>query len=187
MAPEAQAGQRYASQVGELWSGLARTLARSEALAASPDRLSGDEEIQELRLLQYRLHTAAEDAVGLSPPVGTETLHGELGAALVDARDLTGELVEAVDLEGPEALGARIYEWRGALFRVRLARLRLGSDADQPTPAPPEPPGIAAPLAALVLALGGTVAFLVGATVGPWSLWIGGAVALCLSLVVYRP
>lgn len=187
MAPEAQAGERYASQVGELWSGLARTLVRIEALAGEPDRLADEDEVRELRRLQYRLHAAAEDAVGLSPPPGTEELHGALGEALGDARDLTGELVEALELEGPDAVNTRIYEWRGALFRVRLARLRLATAASPPEAEPADTPGIGAPLAALALSLGGTIAFLVGATVGPWSLWICGAVALCLSLVVYRP
>jgi hypothetical protein len=188
VAPEAQAGQRYASQVGELWSGLARTLVRIEALAGAPERLADDDELRELRRLQYRLHAAAEDAVGISPPAGSEELHGELGEALEDARDLTGELVEALELDGPAALRTRVYEWRGALFRVRLARLRLSTATAEPAEPPAqEPPGVVAPLAALALSLGGTAAFLVGATVGPWALWIVGAVALCLSVVVYRP
>jgi hypothetical protein len=189
VAPEAQARERYASEVGELWSGLAGTLVRLEALAGSPTRLGDDEGLDELRLLQYRLHAASEGAVGLSPPAAAESFHGELASALSDARDATGELIEAVELDGPGAVEPRIYEWRGALFRVRLARLRLGGhesvpaveDEDEPLP------GIGAPLASLALSLGGTVAFLVGATVGPWSLWMCGAVALCASLVVYRP
>ena len=187
MAPEAQAKDRYASQVGELWSGLAGTLVRLEALAGSCERLGDDEGLEELRLLQYRLHAASEDAVGLSPPVAAESFHGELASALADARDATGELVEAVELEGPSAVEPRIYEWRGALFRVRLARLRLGGQEDPEPSEDDAPAGVAAPLAALGLSLGGTVAFLVGATAGPWSLWMCGALALCASLVVYRP
>ena len=40
------------------------------------------------------------------------------------ARDATGEVVEAVDAWGAEAVEPLVYEWRGALFRVRLARLQ---------------------------------------------------------------
>ena len=43
MVPEAQTGERYATQVGELWSGLARTLARLDALASEPDLLDEDD------------------------------------------------------------------------------------------------------------------------------------------------
>jgi hypothetical protein len=186
VAAETRAGERYASQVGQLWGGIARTLARIEALASDPERLAEDEEAHELRRLQYRLHTAAEDAVGLSPPPGTEPLHQELAEALADARDLTGELVEAIEQDGPGVLYARIYEWRGALFRVRLARRRLAA-VPPVEPSAEELPGLVAPLSALGLSLGGTAAFLVGATAGPWSLWICGAIALCLSVVVYRP
>ena len=81
-----------------------------------------------------------------------------------------------------------VYEWRGALFRVRLARLRLAGE--------PPPPGAAAAAAAAgsrrrsprrALTIGGTAAFAVGATVGPWPLWVAGMIAVCLSLLVYRP
>jgi hypothetical protein len=191
VAPEAQLRERYASQVGALWSGLAGTLARLEALAAAPERLADEEGIEDLRRLQYRLHAAGEGAVGLSPPASAQSAHGELAAALADARDATGELADAVELDGPAAIQPRIYEWRGALFRVRLARMRLAAPAatvDSPAEPDEEPaPGLAAPAAALALSLGGTIAFLVGATVGPWSLWALGAVALCSSLFVYRP
>lgn len=189
MVPEAQAGERYASAVGELWSGLARTLARLDVLAADPERLADEDGVEELRRLQYRLHSASEDAVGLSPPAEAEPAHSELAAALADARDATGELAESVELDGLAEVERRLYEWRGALFRVRLARLRLaGAERSRPpVREQQQQQGLAAPLAALALSLGGTAAFLVGATVGPWPLWACGALALCSSLIVYRP
>jgi len=185
--PEAQSRERYTTAVGELWSGLSRTLAQLETLAATPERVPDGAALDELRRLQYRLHSASEDAVGLTPPALAASAHDELAAALRDARDATGELVETVELYGTEAVEARIYQWRGALFRVRLARLRLAEPQAPRAPAAEQLPGLVAPAAALVLSLGGTVAFLVGATVGPWPIWACGAVALCSSLLIYRP
>jgi hypothetical protein len=48
-------------------------------------------------------------------------------------------------------------------------------------------PHVAAPLAAFLLALGGALAFVVGATVGPWPLWVAGILAICGSVLAYRP
>lgn len=146
MVPEAQAQEeRYSTAVGELWSGLARTLARLEGLAADPELLEEDRAIEELRRLQYRLHIASEEAVGLSPPESSRTAHGELAAALADARDASAELAESVERGDFGAAEARIYEWRGALFRVRLARLRLTGAEHAPAPEPEELPGSSHP------------------------------------------
>ena len=125
VAPETQSAERYASQVGELWSELSQTLARLEGIAAAPDLLDDDETVGALRRLQYRLHTASESALGLSPPAAAEPAHSELAAALAGARDATGDVVEAADVHGARGVDALLHEWRGALFRVRLARLRL--------------------------------------------------------------
>ena len=83
------------------------------------------EDVSDRRRLQYRLHTASESALGLSPPVAAEPAHTELAAALTGARDATGDVVEAADVHGARGVDALLHEWRGALFRVRLARLRL--------------------------------------------------------------
>jgi hypothetical protein len=172
--------------VGELWSGLARTLRRLEALALAPEQLA-DEGLDELRRLQYALHTASEDAVGLRPPPGVDAAHDELASALAEAREATGELAEAIEHDGAAALETRLYEWRGALFRIRLARLRLARPGE-PAPAPGEAPSPARgpAAAALALTLGGTLAFLLGAAAGSWPLWAFGAAAVCSSLLVYR-
>lgn len=187
MAAETQAGQRYASQVGELWSGLSLTLARLEALALAPETLDEEETVGALRRLQYRLHLASESVLGLSPPAAAEPAHSELAAALGGARDATGDVIEAAGAGGSRAVDALVYEWRGALFRVRLARLRLAGEPPATAPPRPQLPRLEAPLAASALTIGGTAAFAVGATVGPWPLWVAGMIAVCLSLLVYRP
>jgi hypothetical protein len=197
VAPETQAGIRYASQVGELWGELSQALARLEAIALAPERLDEDETVGALRRLQYRLHLAGESVLGLSPPAGAEPAHTELAAALASARDATGEIAGVVDEQGGHGARPLLYEWRGALFRVRLARLRL--TGEQPSPAPPRPrlpgvrltgvrlTGIQAPVAASALTIAGTATFAIGATLGPWPLWVAGLLAVCLSLVLYRP
>ena len=188
MAPEIQAGeQRYATQVGELWSGLTQTLARLEAIALTPEGLDNEETVESLRLLQYRLHIAGESALGLSPPAAAEPAHSELAAALSAARDATGEVVEAVDAHGSRGVDALLYEWRGVLFRIRLARLRLTGGETQKQPVVEEIPRLYAPVAASLLTLAGTGAFFYGALVGPWPVWVAGIVAVCASLLVYRP
>jgi hypothetical protein len=46
---------------------------------------------------------------------------------------------------------------------------------------------LVAPLAAFVLALAGALAFVLGATIGPWPLWAAGLLAVCGSVLAYRP
>jgi hypothetical protein len=187
VAPEIQAGERYATQVGELWSGLSQTLVRLESIALAPEWLDEDETVDSLRQLQYRLHRASESVFGLSPPAAAEPAHSELAAALSAARDATGEVVEAVDLHGRRGVDGILYEWRGALFRVRLARLRLtGGGTPQHKPVE-QIPNVHAPLAASLLTAGGAAAFAIGATIGPWPVWVAGMLAVCVSLLFYRP
>src|SRR4051812_23116935 len=107
--------------MGELWSGLARTLTVLDRLAAEPERLDEDETPDLLRRLQYTLHAVGERVYGLAPPPGTEGAHRELWAALAGARDATGEIVDALEEDGLHAAELLVHEWRGALFRVRLA------------------------------------------------------------------
>jgi hypothetical protein len=185
--PDTQTGERYATQVGELWSGLAQTLARLEALAADPDRLDEEDSVDALRRLQYRLHSASEYTLGLSPPAAAEPAHSELAAALTCARDATGEVVGAIEAAGAHAVEALLHEWRGALFRVRLARLRLTGTRKPAPPANEELPALKAPLAATGLTIAGAGVFVVGATLGPWPIWVAGMMAVCLSLLLYRP
>jgi len=188
LTPRAGTGERYATEMGELWSGLARTLARLENVAGEPAELEAVDAVERLRRFQYSLHTASEDAYGLRPPTGAETAHAELAAALAGARDATAEVAEALEDAGAEAAAILVHEWRGALFRVRLARLRLaGPRRVTPEPEPPLRRELTAPLAAFLLALGGALAFVLGATIGPWPLWVAGLLAVCGSVLAYRP
>jgi hypothetical protein len=180
--------ERYATEMGALWSGIARTLVRLEGVAAEPEQLADDAVQHALRRLQYSLHLAGEHAAGLDPPAGARDAHAELLDAITGARDATAEVAEAVAVWGAAGVDALLHEWRGALFRVRLARLRLtGSAPRRALPAPPPRSSIVQPLLSFLLALLGAVAFVAGATVGLWPLWVAGLAAVCGAVAVYRP
>jgi len=188
VAPPGSIGERYATQVGVLWSGLAGTLVELERLAAEPARLDDDEVLPELKRLQYELHVASEAAYGFAPPTGVEPVHAELAAALAGARDATAELAEALEEDGIEAALRWLHEWRGALFRVRLARLRLAP----PQPARPERGrprelDVRAALVACVLVVAGAAAFATGAVAGSWPLWTAGLLAVGGAFLAYKP
>ena len=168
MAPRTGTHEQYAVQVGELWSWLSPTLFHVDEPA----------DVQSLRRLQYALHVASEHAYGLQPPAGAESAHAELADALASARDMTGELA---------AGDAVLEEWRGALLRVRLARMRLATPTTRTALVRAPKDGIAQPLTAFLLALGGALAFVAGATLGAWPLWGAGIVAVCASVLAYRP
>ena len=68
MAPRTGTEELYATQIGELWGTLARTLSRLDRLAADPERLEDGVMPQVLGRLQYGLHTAGERVYGLAPP-----------------------------------------------------------------------------------------------------------------------
>lgn len=168
-----------------LWGRLSRALRRLEAIAADPARLDADA-LEVLPVLQYELHWSSELLAGVEPPPGTEVAHQELEAALVDARDATGEMVEAIACGGEGAVRGLLHEWRGALFRVRLARLRLSTVQPAPLPVAPEefPRGAAA---ATALTLAGTTAFTAGAVFGLWVVWAAGLALVALGFLAYRP
>jgi len=188
VAPNTGSPAVYAEEMGELWTELSRALSRLDRLAAEPERLEQDGTAASLSRLRYSLHLAAEHTYGVAPPLGAESAHAELAAALAAARDATAEVAETVIDDGAHAVAALVPEWRGALFRVRLARLRLAAPAPQPVPfESPDDDGIAQPLVAFLLALGGAIAFATGAALGAWPLWGVGLVAVCLSVIVYRP
>src|SRR3954447_4718813 len=177
VGPRAGTQDRYAVQVGELWSWLSPTMTRVDEL----------DDVESLRRLQYALHLAGEHAYGLEPPEGSASAHAELADALAGARDLTGEIAAGSELFGSDGVAPLLHEWRGALFRVRLARMRLATP-DGLRPAEPEADdGIVRPLAAFLLALGGALAFVAGATIGLWPLWTLGLVGVCASILASRP
>jgi len=188
VAAKTGTGERYAVAMGDLWAGLARTLARLDVAAAEPARLDEATAPASLRRLQYSLHVAAEHAYGIEPPPAAASPHAELADALACARDATAEVAEAVSIWGAEGVQPLLHEWRGALFRVRLARMRLAAPAPRPEPpAEPPEPGYGRPLASFLLALLGALAFVGGATLALWPLWAGGMVVVCLAVVAYRP
>ena len=117
----------YAASMAGLWIDLSRALARLDAVSARPESLQ--EGHDHLSGLQYELHCAAELVAGMTPPEGSELVHEELGDALMDAREATAEIAEALAAGGPDAAAPLVWEWRGALFRVRYARLRLRTAA----------------------------------------------------------
>ena len=104
----------------------------STASRPTPTRSTADDAPARLQRLQYSLHVASEEAYGLDPPADAEPAHDELTWALGGARDATAEVAEALDEQGLDGVAPLLHEWRGALFRVRLARLRLAA----PKPAP---------------------------------------------------
>jgi hypothetical protein len=188
MGPIAGTGQGYAVALGELWPGLQRALARLDALAGDPYAHDPDALVEQLAVLQYRLHVGSEHIYGLEPPAGAETAHAELADSLSCARDATAEVGEAVAADGLDGLRPLLHEWRGALFRVRLARLRLAAPAPPPAvPAEAEPLELARPLAAFLLALCGAIAFAGGAALGYWPVWLAGLLAVAGGMVSYRP
>jgi hypothetical protein len=179
--------ERYALALGELWTGLARTMTRLDRVAGDPVRLDEDDAARSLRRLQYALHLAGELAYGLAPPAAARTAHAELADALRCARDATAEVAEAASIWGAAGVEPLLHEWRGALFRVRLARLRVAPPVAPPAAEMASRDGIVRPLAAFLLALAGAVAFVAGATLGEWPIWALGMVTVCASCLAYRP
>jgi hypothetical protein len=190
--PGVATGQRdgYTAALTGLWNRLARALGELESIASEPEELLDDEDVLErLPTLQYSLHAAAELVVGLRPPAGAETAHAELASALACARDATADVAEAAELGGAEAAEPLVPEWRGALFRVRLARLRVVT----PPPLPAEeaialpPPTGATALASLSLALCGALLFAGGASLALWPVWALGLALVAAAVLVYTP
>jgi len=180
--------QGYAHELDGLWSDLRRTLRRLDEIASHPDEeLAEDEAPEELSRLRYSLHVAGERAYGLAAPAETEPQVLELADALAEARDATADVADAVEDGGAGAARELVPEWRGALFRIRLARLRLDGRHPEPPVDLDDEPGLAAPLAGLLLAVAGASLFVLGATFGSWPLWVAGLLAVPAGLLVYRP
>lgn len=170
-----------------LWLDLRGTLTNLDTLAAELDELDADA----LPILQNELHLAGEMLAGLEPPEGAEALHEELADALLDARDATAEVWEAFAIAGADAAAPLVWEWRGALFRVRFARMRLELLRDGNPPVRAAAPSAIAPrtppaATAGVVALGSTLV-LAAALLGLWLL-VGVTLAATLAAsVLLRP
>jgi hypothetical protein len=186
----------YAEAVSHLWERVGAALVRLERVAESPADGVADGFLDELPQLQYSLHAGAELAVGIEPPPGAETLHAELVAALAEARDITAEVGFALEVGDVELVEPLLPEWRGALFRVRLARLRalertalqMGNDGNaEPEPAPRrrERPSPSA-LVATGLVISGAFLFTAGAVLAAWPVWAAGLALFAGGFVLYR-
>jgi hypothetical protein len=118
---------------------------------------------------------------GLTPPEGAELEHEELASSLLDARELTSEIGEALQNGGPDAAAPLLWEWRGGLFRVRYARSCLLRPRAEPASVPlavaPAAP-VRSSFPPIAVALGSGLV-LVGALLGLWLL-----VALTLTVTV---
>jgi hypothetical protein len=180
-------GERHGhgSQLASLCTELNATLRRLEAIAAEPP---GRRAVDELQRLQYGLHLFAERLVGISPPGGVETAQAELAEALASARDATAEVAEAANAGGRPATQPLVWEWRGALFRLRLARMLVQPPQRVAALKPPDSaPRLVAPLAAFGLTAAGATAFVLGAILALWPLWTIGVFAVIVGMIVYRP
>lgn len=159
----------YAAAMAGIWLDVRCTLSRLDALAAEPDYV----DYEDLPPLQYELHNAGEVLAGLHPPDDALELHDELADALLDARDATADVSEAIAAGGYEAAAPLVWEWRGALFRVRYAQLRLEPvrTGRRPPPAAVLQPPARTPSAAAagVVALG-SLLVLAAALLGLWLL-----------------
>jgi hypothetical protein len=168
------ARESYEAAIAGVWTDLRTTLHRLEVLASDPDEALARADAPELLGgLQYSLHRSAELVTGLEPPLESETAHEELAEALTEARDATAEIAYVLEVDDAEAVKPWLYEWRGALFRVRLAQLRLAG----PAPAAATPLGthgrpvrrilLVSALAGMVLLVAvGLIAFALGAFAG---------------------
>jgi len=159
----------YAGAVAGLWIDLRGVLRHLDSLAADPDALF--EQRDALPSLQYELHCAAELAAGLTPPYDVELQHEELADSLAEARETTAEIAEALERGGAAAAAPLVWEWRGALFRVRYARFRLERPRrPEPADMPAEPlPGHPTALVAIAVATG-SMLVLLAALLGLWLL-----------------
>jgi hypothetical protein len=187
----------YASAVADLWQRLGTALARLERVAEAPAERVAPDAGDELPSLQYSLHAGAELALGIRPPAGAETVHAELVAALAHARDATAQVVGAIDDGDDDAVERLLPEWRGALFRVRLARLRAleryplelpdGTTVSAPAAGERNARVSLSALAATGLVLAGALLFTAGAVLAAWPLWAAGLALFAGGFILFRP
>jgi hypothetical protein len=189
--------QAYTAAVTDLWERVGTALTRLERVADSTSDELVDEHADELPGLQYALHSGAELAVGIDAPDMAATLHAELVAALAEARDATADVSYALESGDPETVEPLLLEWRGALFRVRLARLRAlersrAATAEQASRAATrrrvraDRTAVSA-IVATILILGGAFLFTAGAVLVAWPVWAAGLALFAGGFILYRP
>jgi hypothetical protein len=171
----------YAAALDDLWLDVAPTLSALEHVAGEPVFLLEDADLDSLR---YSLHRASELVHGLEPPPGARWPHAELAESLSAAREATGIVADALEEGGFAAAEPLVWEWRGALFAVRLAHRRLGAPDHAAVPAPDDMRRTHGPAFAAGLVVLGAGLVLVGALMGAWVLWTLGIVLVLASLPV---
>ena len=171
--------REYGSEVEQVRNELGPALRALEALAAAPDELW--EAADELPPLQYALHVAGERMLGLDPLPGLEEAHEELTVALAIAREETADVLGAVEREDPAA-GALVWEWRAALFGVRLALAKAALPVAHEEPLP-STIRAAVPVALLV---GGVLSVLGGALASFWPVWALGLALVAIASALSR-
>lgn len=154
---------------------LIPTLDRLDRAAADPWAL---DESTDLRSLQYTLHVAAERVHRLEG--GARGIDGELEAALAAARDETADVAETLDECGPAGVSSLVWEWRVALFAVRLALRGVETAGRQPPPLRPPSPAVLP----LVLLGAGVAVVLGGALASLWPVWLLGLALVAGSTAV---
>lgn len=187
--------QAYTAAVTDLWERVGTALTRLERVADASSAELVEEHAEELPGLQYALHSGAELAVGIDAPDMAATLHAELVAALAEARDATADISYALEIGDPEAVEPLLLEWRGALFRVRLARLRalersraLVAEGPRRSSRHARSDRIAvSAIVATVLILGGAFLFTAGAVLVAWPVWAAGLALFAGGFILYRP
>jgi hypothetical protein len=118
-----------------------------------------------------------------------------LGTALANARDATSQVSGAIEDCDDDAVERLLPEWRGALFRVRLARLRalerypleLPDAGTESRPARRESRTSLSAVAATGLVLAGALLFTAGAVLAAWPLWAAGLALFAGGFILFRP
>ena len=121
-------------------------------------------------------------------------IHEELVDSLAQARDATAQVAVGLSDGDEELVERSLPEWRGALFRVRLARLRALERLSVPIrseePAAPSEPAdgsAAAAIAATTLVVVGALLFTSGAVLAAWPVWAAGLALFASGFVLFRP
>jgi hypothetical protein len=196
MDPAVRTGERhgYASAVADLWEPLSGAIVRLERIAETDPGTIVAEASDELPGLQYTLHQSAELAHGIEAPSRAAPAHAELVDALGQARDSTADVALAVGELDEELVERLLPEWRGALFRVRLARLRALERTPLPrvdmpfeTLGPPPRDVSAGALVGTSLVIVGALLFTAGAVLAAWPLWAAGLALFGGGFLLFRP
>ncbi len=176
-----RATQTYASALEHVRRDLRPALHALDELAADPWSLAAHAD--ELPALQYALHVAAERALDLPQATDAEDERAELGAALALAREETAYVAAAL-AESSECAAALVWEWRVALFGVRLALRRADGTGAGAEPLDELRPAYL-PVILLALAVAGVLG---GALADLWPLWAAGFALVAASAVAsHRP